>query len=188
MTYRCVFPGCGYETGERRLIEFHHINPRELGPRLNSRVTIPLCPTHHKMIYHPEATSGQHSHCEPGSMTVVQVATTTTGKAVIFRDMSGYEITVSVDSRPPKPYAIYVLSWDAVHGVAECEVDDCDTAVQMQVDSKGYCQVGGTIYHNIGHADVARDLLKAHITQYMTRTKAEHEALLEKARKDYLSL
>ena len=82
MTYRCIFPNCQYETDDRSLIEFHHIHPKELGVRLNREVTIPLCPTHHKMIYHPGATAGQHAERHEGSLSVVQVATTTTGKAV----------------------------------------------------------------------------------------------------------
>ena len=96
MKYRCVFPNCNYETDDRSLIEFHHIHPKELGVTLNKDVTIPLCPTHHKMIYHPGATAGQHSVQGKDSLSVVQVATTTAGKAVIFRDIAGNDITVTV--------------------------------------------------------------------------------------------
>jgi hypothetical protein len=119
MTYRCVFPNCTYETEDRSLIEFHHIHPKELGVKLNKDVTIPLCPTHHKMIYHPGATAGQHSENRPGSLEVVQVATTTAGKAVVFRDVAGNDITVTVDVTRPKPDAIYELKWDLINGISE---------------------------------------------------------------------
>ena len=188
LKYRCVFPGCNYETDERRLIEFHHVNPKELRVKLNKDVTIELCPVHHKMIYHPLATSGQHAIKDEHSLSVVQVANTTTGKAVIFRDMAGHEITVEVDSRPPKPSAIYALSWSLVGGIAEQEVDDCDSYVEQQVDMRGFHQVGNTIYYNSAHCTVAHELLKAYITQYMVTAKAEFFAALAKARADYRQL
>ena len=186
--YKCVFPGCNYETDERRLIEFHHVNPRELGVKLNRELTIPLCPVHHKLIYHPDAKTGQHAKCSANSLSVVQVANTTTGKAVIFRDMSGHEITVEVDSRPPKPSAIYALSWSLVGGISEREVDDCDSYVEQHVDMRGFHQVGNTIYYNSAHCTVAHELLKAYITQYMVTAKAEFFAALAKARADYRRL
>ena len=82
--FKCCFPGCPYETEHRALIDFHHIHLRELGSRLGSDVAIPLCPTHHKLIYHPEATSGQHSRKFAQSMVVKQVTDSTNGKCVIF--------------------------------------------------------------------------------------------------------
>ena len=59
--YKCHWPNCQYHTDERSLIEFHHIVPKELWPRLNKHVTLSYCPTHHRMIYHPESTKGHHS-------------------------------------------------------------------------------------------------------------------------------
>lgn len=188
MKYRCVFPNCQYETDDRSLIEFHHIHPKELGVTLNKDVVIPLCPTHHKMIYHPGATAGQHSVQRQDSLSVVQVATTTAGKAVIFRDVSGNDITVTVDVTRPKPDAIYVLKWDLIHGITESEVADCDSYAEMQVDSKGYCQVGNAVYFSPGHRHIAADLLKKHIEHYMVQAKAEYEQYLARARADWKSL
>lgn len=188
MKYRCVFPNCQYETDDRSLIEFHHIHPKELGVVLNRDVTIPLCPTHHKMIYHPGATSGQHSVMHDDSMSVVQVTNTTAGKAVIFRDVSGKDITVSIDVRAPKPDAIYVLKWDLVHGITEEEADECDGYAEAQVDAKGYCQIGNSVYFSPGNRHVAADLLKKHIEQYMVLAKSEYENALARARADWKSL
>jgi hypothetical protein len=188
MKYHCVFPDCQYETDDRSLIEFHHIHPKELGVKLNKDVTIPLCPTHHKMIYYPGSKSGQHSVQKEGSLTVVQVATTTSGKAVIFRDVAGNDITVSIDVKRPKPDAIYVLKWDLVHGIAESEVDECDSYAEVQVDAKGYCQAGNAVYFSPGHRHIAADLLKKHIEHYMIQTKSEYENALAKARADWKSL
>jgi len=188
MNYRCVFPNCPYETSDRSLMEFHHVHLRESGVKLNKDVTIPLCPVHHKLIYHPEATSGPHSVQHDGSLSVVQVTNTTTGKAVIFRDVAGHEITVSVDVRSPKPDAIYVLRWDILHGVTEEEVDACDGYAEAQVDAKGYCQVGNEVYFAPGNRHVAADLLKKHIEAYMVQFKSEYESALARARADWKSL
>ena len=38
--YKCHWPNCQYHTDERSLIEFHHIVPRELWPRLNKHVML----------------------------------------------------------------------------------------------------------------------------------------------------
>lgn len=188
MKYRCVFPNCQYETDDRSLIEFHHIHPKELGVTLNRDVTIPLCPTHHKMIYHPGATAGQHSEKRPDSLSVVQVATTTTGKAVIFKDMAGNDITVTIDVTRPKPDAIYELKWDLVHGITESEVDECDSYAEAQVDAKGYCQAGNRVYFAGGYRQVAADLLKGYIAAYMVQAKSEYENALARARADWKSL
>lgn len=188
MKYRCVFPNCQYETDDRSLIEFHHIHPKELGVKLNKDVVIPLCPTHHKMIYHPGATAGQHAVQRQDSLSVVQVATTTAGKAVIFRDVSGNDITVTVDVTRPKPDAIYVLKWDLIHGITESEVTECDSYAEMQVDSKGYCQAGNAVYFSPGHRHIAADLLKKHIEHYMVQAKSEYEQSLARARADWKSL
>ena len=188
MKYHCVFPSCDYETDDRSLIEFHHIHPKETGARLNAEVTIPLCPVHHKMIYYPGSRSGQHSVPRANSLEVVQVANTTSGKAVIFRDASGTEITVTVDVTHPRPDAIYVLRWDLLHGIGEEEVAECDSYVEKQVDAKGYCQTGNSVYFSPGYRHVAADLLKKYIEQYMVRTKSEFEKALAGARADWKRL
>jgi len=188
MKYRCVFPNCQYETDDRSLIEFHHIHPKELGVTLNKDVTIPLCPTHHKMIYHPGATAGQHSVQRDDSLSVVQVTNTTSGKAVIFQDIVGNKIAVTVDVTRPKPDAIYVMKWDIIHGITESEVDECDSYAEMQVDSKGYCQAGNAVYFSPGHRHIAADLLKKHIEHYMVQAKSEYENALARARADWKHL
>lgn len=185
MTYKCCFPKCKYETDDRALIEFHHVNPRELGNTLNRNVTIPLCPIHHKLIYHPDATSGQHSICHPGSMSVVQVARTNTGNAVIFRDTTGTEITVFMDSRECGKDNIYRLSWDLVNGIRNVEVSDMSKSVENTVDSQGYCVVRNAVYYAARCRNTALDLMASYVAQYMTRTKAEYDSMLDKARNDW---
>lgn len=59
--YKCHWPGCKFHTNERSEIELHHIVPRELWPRLNQHVKLSFCPTHHRMIYHPDCKRGHHS-------------------------------------------------------------------------------------------------------------------------------
>ena len=186
--YRCVFPNCGYETDDRSLIEFHHINPKELKVKLNKDVTIPLCPVHHKMIYSPGSNAGQHSRQYQNSLSVAQVTNTTTGQAVIFKDTAGREITVCIDVRPPKADAIYELKWSPLGGIQESEPETVDSYVESQVDAKGYCQVGNHVYFSPGNRHFAQELLKQYITQYMIRAKNEYEKFLELARNDWKSL
>ena len=186
--YRCVFPNCDYETDDRSLIEFHHINPKELKVKLNKDVTIPLCPVHHKMIYSPWSNAGQHSRQYQNSLSVAQVTNTTTGQAVIFRDTAGREITVCIDVRPPKADAIYELKWSPLGGIQESEPETVDSYVESQVDAKGYCQVGNSVYFSPGNRHFAQELLKQYIAQYMIRAKNEYEKFLERARNDWKSL
>lgn len=184
-TYRCCFPGCKYETDNRSLIEFHHIHPRELGNVLSKNVTVELCPTHHKLIFHPGATHGQHAVEHDGSMTIVQVAQTSTGKSVIFRDSNGTEISVDIDTVTPKKYAIYCISWDLVHGIADQEDPECPENITKIVDTQGYYHAGARVYYSPSNRGVAADLLASHIVQYMTRTKSEYDLALDRARKDW---
>lgn len=188
MKYRCLFPNCDYETDNRALMEFHHINPKELKVKLNKDIEIPLCPNHHKLIFHPETKAGQHSRQYENSLSVVQVTNTTTGQAVIFKDIEGREITVCVDVRHPKADAIYELKWSPLSGIVETEPEEADSYVESQVDAKGYCQVGNHVYFSPGNRHFAQELLKQYITQYMIRAKNEYEKFLERARNDWKSL
>lgn len=185
LRYKCVFPNCSYETDNRSLIEFHHIHPRELGVKLNQNVTIPLCPTHHKMIYHPDATSGQHAIQHPDSMSVVQIATTNTGKCVIFKDSNGTEITVYMDMKDTGNSDIYCMSWDLVNGIRNSLSDIEDTYIEQNVDKVGYYQSGSKVYYNKSHLKIASDLLAAYVAQYMTKTKTEYASVLDRARADW---
>lgn len=188
MKYKCVFPNCPYETDSRALMEFHHVNPRELKVKLNKDIEIPLCPNHHKLIFHPETKAGQHSRQYENSLSVAQVTNTTTGQAVIFKDIDGREITVFVDVRHPKADAIYDLKWSPLSGIVETEPEEVDSCVENQVDVKGYCQVGNHVYFSPGNRHFAQELLKQYITQYMIRAKNEYEKFLERARNDWKSL
>lgn len=82
----CHWPGCNVKTTDRNQIEFHHISPRELGPRVNSNVTLTLCPTHHRMIYHTESKKGPHSINSPNKLQILHIyPVAPSGYAVEFK-------------------------------------------------------------------------------------------------------
>lgn len=91
--YECWWPGCEYCTNSRSKIDFHHVTPKEINPHKNNKVTIPLCKTHHAMIYHPEAKTGQHSIKCDDSLKITMVTTSTNGKVVLYEDMNGKGIS-----------------------------------------------------------------------------------------------
>lgn len=97
LKYKCHFPNCSYSTDDRNKIEFHHIVPRELWPRLNQNVTLCLCPTHHRLIWHPECKYGPHSIKGKESLEVVGIFRSTKGYSVIYKDIYGHEISVDFD-------------------------------------------------------------------------------------------
>lgn len=85
----CHFPGCTIRTKDRNQIEFHHISPRELGNRLNSGVTLTFCPTHHRMIYHPESKTGPHSINSPNKLQILHIyPAAPDGYAVEFKNFN----------------------------------------------------------------------------------------------------
>lgn len=184
--YKCCFPGCNYETDNRSLIEYHHIHLREAGNRLGKKVTIPLCPNHHDLIYHEEATAGQHSEKHPESMVVKMVTNTSRGKCVIFEDMQGNEHTVDLEYSPSN--SIHFLSWDIINGLSEGDADEIDEAIAKLVDDDGFYDDASTIYYVDGYEKVAKTLLAKHIEHYMSKTKSEFDLALEKARSDYKAL
>jgi hypothetical protein len=95
--YYCTFPGCNYETTHRSKIDFHHVTPRELDER--SELTIPLCKTHHALIYHPDTKHGQHSIKTEQSLIIEGVYDSTGGKCIVYLDHNGNEITYMIDKR-----------------------------------------------------------------------------------------
>jgi hypothetical protein len=94
--FKCVFPNCNYETENRQLIELHHVIPKEIqyesNIKINKKVTIPLCPNHHKLIFHPLVNSGQHSIKNENSLEIVNVTNSNKGKCIVFKDINGNEI------------------------------------------------------------------------------------------------
>jgi len=90
--YICHWPGCKFHTKERSEIELHHIIPRELWPRLNQHVKLSFCPTHHRMIYHPECKHGHHSIKANNKLMIHNIyPTAPQGYAVEFENMQGYK-------------------------------------------------------------------------------------------------
>ena len=188
MKYKCIFPGCDFCTETRSLIEYHHVHPRELHVKLNRDVTIPLCPTHHKLIYHPDVQSGQHSIKHPESLIVKQVARTNTGNCVIFEDMDGNQLESYTDTARIDSTDIFCASWNLVNGFSETTADDCEMAVADEVDRKGFTREGNTVFYNKEHRRQAMQSLSEFIANYMIQTKAEYDSALERARKDWQSV
>ncbi len=186
MTYKCCFPGCNYETNSRSLIEFHHIHPRELFVQHSSRVTIPLCPTHHKLIYHPDATSGQHAEKFDESMIVKLVTNSNKGKCVIFEDMHGNEYTSYLDDIPDE--TIYFMSWDIINGIVSGGAESMEEAVLDRVERDGVFDNGAVVYYRAGKETQAKEMLANHIAEYMKKAKSEFDLALEKARNDWKHL
>lgn len=183
MIYKCCFPGCSYETKRRSLIEFHHIHPRELFVRHSSRVTIPLCPTHHKLIFHPDATSGQHAEKFEESMIVKSVVNSTKGKCVIFEDMQGQEHTSYIDDIPDE--TINFIGWDLVHGIYKGSAESMEDAILDRVERDGYFDSGSIVYYMLDKEAKAKELLSNHLAEYMKKAKSEFDSALEKARNDW---
>ena len=88
--YKCHWPGCTMKTTDRSQIELHHISPKELGNRLNSGVTLSFCPTHHRLIYHPECKHGHHSIPAANKLQILHIyPTAPDGYAVEYKNMLG---------------------------------------------------------------------------------------------------
>lgn len=88
--YKCHWPNCQFRTKERAQIEFHHIVPQELGPRLNSNVTLTFCPTHHRMIYYPGSKHGHHSIKADNKLIIHHIyPCAPSGYAVEYENMQG---------------------------------------------------------------------------------------------------
>jgi hypothetical protein len=87
---KCHFPNCDYQTSSRNKMHLHHIIPREVDPK--SKATIPLCPTHHALIFVEESKHGQHSIKTSESLIIRQIFDATSGKCILYEDMNGTEI------------------------------------------------------------------------------------------------
>lgn len=70
--YSCEYPGCTFETGDRSLVDKHHIIPRgEKGSSNLPRNILTLCPNHHRLIFVPSAKRGQHAIQQEGSIVII---------------------------------------------------------------------------------------------------------------------
>lgn len=90
--YKCWFPECKYETNNKSLIEFHHITPKEINPSPLNKVTVPLCPSCHKLIYHPLVKAGQHKLNTEKSIQILNKYKTNTnpiGFSIYYMDYYG---------------------------------------------------------------------------------------------------
>ena len=83
--YKCSFPGCDYTTESRSKIDYHHVTPREIDPK--SKITLPLCKTHHALIYVPESKCGQHSIKSESSLIILGQFKSTMGNSIHFESV-----------------------------------------------------------------------------------------------------
>ena len=86
--FQCTFPRCD-KVLSKSLIENHHIVPREVNRSPSNKKVIPLCPLHHKLIYVPEATAGQHSRNTPESIQILNMYKSTEGQTLYYQDYVG---------------------------------------------------------------------------------------------------
>lgn len=88
-TLECKFPGCSFKTTVRSLIDDHHIIPRSMPGSSNKKNNrIFLCPEHHRCIYVPGASSGQHSVKHKDSIIIVDRRKSTQGEVLLFQKVS----------------------------------------------------------------------------------------------------
>ena len=96
MQYICHFPECEYNTIHKSKIDHHHVVPREVA---KTKRTIPMCKNHHALIFHPEATAGQHSINTPESIVILEVYDSTQGKTMHYHDFNGKKFYYFFESR-----------------------------------------------------------------------------------------
>lgn len=85
--FKCSFPGCNYCTKVRAKIDFHHVIPKEIDNSSRNSKTIPLCKTHHALIFHPDVRYGQHSIKAIDSLIIKQILSSTDGDVILYEDM-----------------------------------------------------------------------------------------------------
>lgn len=86
------FPSCTYQTTSRSQIHYHHIIPKELGGKNQSKNRIWLCPTHHTHIYVPDALAGHHTQRSEHSIVLLGWRTSTKGKVLLYRHLNESEV------------------------------------------------------------------------------------------------
>ena len=91
--YSCWWPDCDYCTDSRSKIDYHHVTPKEVNPHKSNKATVSLCKTHHALIYHPEAASGQHAIKSEDSLIIQLVTSSSNGRVILYEDMSGNSMT-----------------------------------------------------------------------------------------------
>lgn len=85
MMYQCAFPGCGFETDSRNLIDLHHIVPRSMKGPLKAYNEVYLCPICHRKVYVPGISAGHHSILKRDSVVCLGKLNSSRGTVVVFR-------------------------------------------------------------------------------------------------------
>ena len=190
MKFKCAFPNCNYETENRQLIELHHFIPKEIQSeaniRINNNVTIPLCPNHHKLIFHPLVNSGQHSIKNENSLEITNVTNSNKGKCIIFKDINGNEIITypEYECKPIEP--IYVSYWCAIGGLIMDKVYDCtDIDLSCLIEHDRMFISGMHVYYVYEKRKDALNVLLNIIENYMKTSINEHDALIKNARNSW---
>jgi hypothetical protein len=79
-----MFPGCGFKTHQRNLMDYHHIVPKSLGGEDAPRNRIWLCAGCHRKIHVPEVSSGIHLAIGLESIVILQKLKTSAGEALRY--------------------------------------------------------------------------------------------------------
>ena len=89
MFYKCEFPYCEFKTVDRSSIDFHHIEPKELGGKNSAKNRIWLCPNHHRKIFVEKSKGGLHSIFKEDSIILLNRLSSTTGSVLRFKKYDG---------------------------------------------------------------------------------------------------
>ena len=87
--YCCEFPKCSFQTTERDRIDHHHIVPKSMPGTSNKPFNMMwLCPDHHRAVYVPGATSGQHAIKNQDSIVIICKRASSQGSALEYERCS----------------------------------------------------------------------------------------------------
>lgn len=181
--YKCMFPGCSHETDNKSFIEFHHIFPRELRVKLNSYITVSLCPLHHKYIYHPQSQSGQHSIKHKESLEILGIFNSSNGEYIRYMDNN--EKTIDVFFRKDKKDSVeqtYMLKWDMLKGLRK---EPYDGDLVDDVLLKKMIELGSEVYYIESKEQDAYLYLKKYLENYTRNLEKENENTILKCVNDW---
>lgn len=125
------------------------------------------------MIYHPDATSGQHTEKTPDSMIVKTVTTSNTGKCVIFQDMAGNDYTVQIGGAKPSALAVYMLSWNIINGIRKTIVDNIPPEAEHDIDAYGIYKDKSTVYYTEEYKTAAITHIYTYMLDYEMKMNTE---------------
>lgn len=104
--YECKFPGCGFVTTDKSLIDIHHIVPKEQGGSEKPFNKIELCPNHHRRIYIKASRAGIHSLQHDDSIEILNILESSDGRVMHFKTLDDKEYSFYYRSKN-------ILEWNS---------------------------------------------------------------------------